>query len=206
MLCAALPKSGLFAVVCIGLADDTLLQAGLFSLGSVLSCSLWSVLVCSTLLYIRPVSDWSFLAVCSSAIWFGLSLSVLFAVLVLDWTSNMVAVSNAVAFLNMLGVATLFGLVCLFSVFMKSGLIVRSWSRLSDCFCPCWSGGFRAVLVWPSWYKWAGLISFESVLLCSFSLHWFGRGCSVPGRCVVVALSLVLFALFRSGVVHSALL
>ena len=44
-----------------------------------------------------------------------------------------------------------------------------------------------------------------SVLLCSFSLHWFGRGCSVPGRCVVVALSLVLFALFRSGVVLFAL-
>ena len=44
-----------------------------------------------------------------------------------------------------------------------------------------------------------------SVLLCSVSLHWFGRGCSVPGRCVVVALSLVLFALFRSGVVLFAL-
>ena len=43
----------MFAVVCIGMADDTLLQAGLFSLGSVLSCSLWSVLVWSTLPHIR---------------------------------------------------------------------------------------------------------------------------------------------------------
>ena len=126
----------------------------------------------------------------------------LFAVLALDWSSNMIAVSNAVAFLNMLGVATPFGLVCLVSVFMRSGLTVRSWSRLSDCFCPCWSGGVRAVLVWSSWYNWAGLISFA--LFCF--AHWFGRGCSVPGRCVVVALSLVLFALFRSGVVRSALL
>ena len=84
----------------------------------------------------------------------------LFAALALDWSSNMIAVSNAVAFLNMLGVATLFGLVCLVSVFMRSGLTVRSWSRLSDCFCPCWSGRVRAVLVWSSWYNWAGLISF----------------------------------------------
>ena len=127
----------------------------------------------------------------------------LFAVLALDWSSNMIAVSNAVAFLNMLGVATLFGLVCLVSVFMRSGLTVRSWSRLSGRFCPCWSGGVRTVLVWSSWYT-VYLVRPDlvcSVLLCSFSLHWFGRGCSVPGRCVVVELSLVWFALFRSGVV-----
>ena len=132
----------------------------------------------------------------------------LFAVLALDWSSNMIVVSNAVAFLNMLGVATPFGLVCLVSVFMRSGLTVRSWSRLSGRFCPCWSGGVRTVLVWSSWYT-VYLVRPDlvcSVLLCSFSLHWFGRGCSVPGRCVVVELSLVLFALFRSGVVHSALL
>ena len=128
--------------------------------------------------------------------------------LALDWAGNMIAVSNAVAFLNMLGVATPFGLVCLVSVFMRSGLTVRSWSRLSGRFCPCWSGGVRTVLVWSSWYT-VYLVRPDrvcSVLLCSFSLHWFGRGCSVPGRCVVVELSLVLFALFRSGVVHSALL
>ena len=71
----------------------------------------------------------------------------LFAVLALDWSSNMIAVSNAVAFLNMLGVATLFGLVCLVSVFMRSGLTVRSWSLLSGRFCLCWSGGVRTVLV-----------------------------------------------------------
>ena len=57
-----------------------------------------------------------------------------FAALAMDWSSNMIAVSNAVAFLNMLGVATLFGLVCLVSVFMRSGLTVRSWSRLSGRF------------------------------------------------------------------------
>ena len=71
----------------------------------------------------------------------------------------MIAVSNAVAFLNMLGVATPFGLVCLVSVFMRSGLTVRSWSRLSGRFCPCWSGGVRTVLVWSSWYTWSGLIA-----------------------------------------------
>ena len=123
--------------------------------------------------------------------------------LALDWAGNMIAVSNAVAFLNMLGVATPFGLVCLVSVFMRSGLTVRSWSRLSGRFCPCWSGGVRIVLVWSSWVR---LDRVCSILLCEFSLHWFGRGCSVPGRCVVVELSLVLFALVLSGVVHSALL
>ena len=126
----------------------------------------------------------------------------LFAALALDWSSNMIAVSNAVAFLNMLGVATPFGLVCLVSVLMRSGLTVRSWSRLSCRFCPCWSGGVRTVLVWSSWVRRDRVCS---VLLCSFSLHWFGRGCSVPGRCVV-ELILVLFALFCSGVVYSALL
>lgn len=40
----------------------------------------------------------------------------LFAVLSLDWSSNMVAVSNAVAFLTTLGVGTLFGSVCLVTV------------------------------------------------------------------------------------------
>ena len=48
--------------------------------------------------------------------------------------------------LHGLGVATPFGLVCLVSVLMRAGVIVRSWSRLSDWFCPCWSGGF--VLSW----------------------------------------------------------
>ena len=107
----------------------------------------------------------------------------LFAALALDWSSNMIAVSNAVAFLNMLGVATLFGLVCLVSVFMRSGLTVRSWSRLSGRFCPCWSGGVRAVLVWSSWYNWAGLISFA--LFCFAHL---------------VCIGLVEAALFQAGV------
>ena len=80
----------------------------------------------------------------------------LFAVLALDWSSNMTAVSNAVAFLNILGVATLFGLVCLVSVFMRSGLTVRSWSRLS--------GRFSVH---------AGL--------AGFALSWFGR-LGIPGQ------------------------
>ena len=101
-----------------------------------------------------------FWLVCSPRAWFGLILSVLFAPLALDLASNMIAVLDAVAFLNMLGVATLFGLVCLVSVFMRSGLTVRSWSRLPDSFCLCWSGRVRAVPVWSSWYNWAGLISF----------------------------------------------
>ena len=124
-----------------------------------------------------------FLLVCSPIAWIGLSFSVVFAALALDWSSNMIAVSNAVAFLNMLGVATLFGLVCLVSFSMRSGLTVWSWSRLSDCFCPCWSGGVRAVLVWSSWYNWAGLISFA--LFCFAHL---------------VCIGLVEAALFQAGV------
>ena len=46
LLCSALPKSVLFALVCIGLVVAALLQAGLLSLISVPSCSL---LVCSGL-------------------------------------------------------------------------------------------------------------------------------------------------------------
>ena len=92
--------------------------------------------------------------------------------LALDWAGNMIAVSNAVAFLNMLGVATPFGLVCLVSVFMRSGLTVRSWSRLSGRFCPCWSGGIRTVLVWSSWYTWSGLIAFA--LFCFAHLVCIG--------------------------------
>ena len=80
----------------------------------------------------------------------------LFAVLALDWSSNMIAVSNAVAFLNMLGVATPFGLVCLVSVFMRSGLTVRSWSHPSGDFC------VRACLA-------------------GFVLSWFGR-LGIPGQ------------------------
>ena len=95
----------------------------------------------------------------------------------------MIAVSNAVAFLNMLGVATLFGLVCLVSVFMRSGLTVRSWSRLSGRFCPCWSGGVPTVLVWSSWYTWSGLIAFA--LFCFAHL---------------VCIGLVEAALFQAGV------
>ena len=49
-------------------------------------------------------------------VWFKLvRLSVLFAVLALSWSGNMIAVWNAVACLNMLGVAAPFGSVCLFS-------------------------------------------------------------------------------------------
>ena len=55
LLCSALPKFGLFALVCIGLVEAALLQAGLLPLISVLSCSLWSVLVWSPLLYSRLV-------------------------------------------------------------------------------------------------------------------------------------------------------
>ena len=58
----------------------------------------------------------------------------LFAVLALDWSSNMIVVSNAAAFLNILGVATPFGLVWLVSDLMRSGLTVRCWSRLSGRF------------------------------------------------------------------------
>ena len=131
--------------------------------------------------------------------------------LALDWSSNMIAVSNAVAFLNTLGVATPFGLVCLVSVFMRSGLTVRSWSRLSGGFCLCSSVGVRTVLVRSPCYTWAGLISFAlfcfaQVWSVRFGLHWFGRGCSAPGRLVLVELGLVLFALVCSGVAHSALL
>ena len=94
-----------------------------------------------------------------------------------------ITVSNAVAFLNMLGVATPFGLVCLVSVFTRSGLLVRSWSRLSGRFCPCWSGGVRTVLVWSPWYTWSGLIA--SVLFCVAHL---------------VCIGLVEAALFQAGV------
>ena len=88
--------------------------------------------------------------------------------------------------------------------FMRSGLTVRSWSRLSGGFCLCSSVGARTVLV-RSVLIYLGRPDLVcSVLLCSFSLHWFGRGCSVPGRCVLVELILVLFALFCSGVVQSA--
>ena len=80
----------------------------------------------------------------------------LFAALALDWSSNMIAVSNAVAFLNILGVATPFGLVWLVSVLMRSGLTVRSWSRLS--------GRFSVH---------AGL--------AGFALFWFGR-LGIPGQ------------------------
>ena len=79
----------------------------------------------------------------------------LFAVLALDWSSNMIAVSNAVAFLNILGVA-LFGLVSLVSVLMRSGLTVWCWSRLS--------GRFSVH---------AGL--------AGFVLSWFGR-LGIPGQ------------------------
>ena len=95
----------------------------------------------------------------------------------------MIAVSNAVAFLNILGMATLFGLVLLVSVLMRSGLTVRSWSRLSGRFCPCWSGGVRTVLVWSSWYTWSGLIAFA--LFCFAHL---------------VCIGLVEAALFQAGV------
>ena len=44
-----------FVLVCVGLVEAVLLQAGLFSLGSVLSRSLWYVLVLPTLLYFRLV-------------------------------------------------------------------------------------------------------------------------------------------------------
>ena len=86
------------------------------------------------------------------------------------------------------------------------------WSDCSVLASSVWS--FLSVLVWRGSYC-PGLVVLVylvrpdrvcSVLLCSFSLHWFGRGCSVPGRCAVVELILVLFALFCSGVVHSALL
>ena len=67
--------------------------------------------------------------------------------------------------------------------FMRSGLTVRSWSLLSDCFCPCWSGRVRTVLVWSSWYTWSGLIAFA--LFCFAHL---------------VCIGLVEAALFQAGV------
>ena len=116
-------------------------------------------------------------------------------VLALHCQAARIAVSNAVAFLNMLGVTNPFGLVCLVTVFRRSGLTVESWSRLSGRCCPRWSGWVLTVLVWSSWYTWSGMISFP--LFCLFSLHRFGRGCSVPGRCLAVELTLVLVALVR---------
>ena len=92
-----------------------------------------------------------------------------------------------------------------------SVLIDGSWSRLSGGFCLCSSVGVSTVLVRSSWYTWAGLNSFAlfcfaQVWSVRFGLHWFGRGCSAPGRLVLVELGLVLFALVCSGVAHSALL
>ena len=60
-------------------------------------------------------------------------------------------------------------------------------------------------------YAWSGLVSFAlfcfaQVWFVRFGLHWFGRGCSSPGRRVVVDLSPILFALVFSGLVPSALL
>ena len=85
------------------------------------------------------------------------------------------------------------GLVCLVvSVCVRLLVSVLSWLGRPDI-------------------TWAGLISFAlfcfaQVWSVRFGLHWFGRGCSAPGRLVVVDLSPVLFALVCSGLVHSALL
>ena len=116
----------------------------------------------------------------------------LFAVLALDWSSNMIAVSNAVAFLNMLGVATPFGLVCLVSVFMRSR------------FCPCWSGGVRTVLVWSSWYTWSGLIAFT--LFCFAHLVCIGLVEAALFQAGVLSLSSVLSCSLCSVLVWSTLL
>ena len=69
-------------------------------------------------------------------------------------------------------------LVCLVSVFMRSGLTVRSWSRLYGPFCPCWSGGVCTVLVWSSWYTWSGLIAFASFCFAHLALVWSRLLCS----------------------------
>ena len=85
------------------------------------------------------------------------------------------------------------------------------WSDCSVLASSVWS--FLSVLVWRVSYS-PDLVALVhllrpdrvcSVLLCSFSLHWFGRGCSVTGRCVVVELSPVLFALVLSVVLYSRL-
>ena len=122
----------------------------------------------------------------------------------LDWSSNMTAVSNAVAFLNMLGVATPFGLVCLVSVLMRSGLTVRSRSRLSCRFCPCWSGGFRTVLVWSSWYTFSGLIAFA--LFCFAHLVCISLVEAALSQAGVLSLSSVLSCSLCSVLVWSTLL
>ena len=128
----------------------------------------------------------------------------LFAVLALDWSSNMIAVSNAIAFLDTLSVATPFGLVCLVSVFMRSGLTVRSWSRLSGRFCPCWSGGIRTVLVWSSWYTWSGLIAFA--LFCFAHSVCIGLVEAALFQAGVLSLSSVLSCSLWSFLVRSTLL
>ena len=164
MLCAALPKSGLFAVVCIGLADDTLLQAGLFSLGSVLSCSLWSVLVWSTLPYIRL--DLAFLVSLFfySLVWFKLVCAVCCALAGLVKQHGCGIKCSGLSHYVGRGHSVWFGL--LGYSFRRFGLTVWSWSRLSVRFCPCWSGGARTVLVWSSWYTWSGLVAFAH-LVCT---------------------------------------
>ena len=124
--------------------------------------------------------------------------------LALSWSGNVIAEWNAVACLNMLGVAAPFGLVCLVSVFMRSGLTVRSWSRLSDCFCPCWSGGVRTVLVWSSWYTWSGLILFA--LFCFAHLVCIGLVEAALFQAGVLSLSSVLSCSLCSVLVWSTLL
>ena len=93
------PKSCVFALVCIGLVNDALLQAGLFSLSSVLSCSLWSVLVWSTPLHSRLVCSGCvgrlFLY---SFVMSELVCPVCYASAGFNRSGNMVVISNAVAF------------------------------------------------------------------------------------------------------------
>ena len=88
--------------------------------------------------------------------------------------------------------------------FMRSGLTVRSWSRLSGRFCPCWSGGVRTVLVWSSWYTWSGLIAFA--LFCFAHLVCIGLVEAALFQAGVLSLSSVLSCSLCSVLVWSTLL
>ena len=103
---------------CSRYARSCLVRSGLFWFGPLCFTLDWSALV-----FLVTV-------VCSSTASFGLSLSVLFAVLALDWSSNMIAVSNAVAFLNIVGRGNSlwFGLPCFsfYEVWSDCSVLVSS--------------------------------------------------------------------------------
>ena len=128
-------------------------------------------------------------------------MSVLFAVLALDWSSNMIVVSNAVAFLNVgRGNSIWFGLAGFssYKIWSDCSVLVSSvWSL----FCPCWSGEVRTVLVWSSW---SGLIAFA--LFCFAHLVCIGLVEAALFQAGVLSLSSVLSCSLCSVLVWSTLL